>query len=690
MIPLHLSIALISAGVALFAGLVSLFTGLHREGDKMDIVFGFLCLSIFIYFIFPPVGFIIHDNPPYPALIIVKRVFHVLFFCLFPWFVNLYTGYKRKTLPVTVAILYSVGYFIMAFAKDSIPPLWIKFVIVAIAVIIVHGFIAVKYQFKHGEKDKAKWFQAAMIIFLVLYVVSAIYQIDIDYFRKILHIDLFYPINLFPLLFITLMGIRLRANSIQKLRLEKELRSKNRQWESLMQHMQLIVVHTDVNGKLNYINPFGVSLLNYKNPSELIGRNWYDYFLPVPEAGNIREIFQKAIQEKESVPQYKNIVVTKDGDEKTITWTTELTFDGSGAIEGLMNLGVDITDQENAFQQIQNMKAELEKENLMLKGEPIPEWMQQEIVGKSDAIVYAIQKAKKVAVTQATVLLEGETGVGKELFADLIQRSSLRNQKPFVKVNCGALPAELIEDELFGHEKGAFTGAITGRKGRFEIADGGTIFLDEIGELPLTLQPKLLRVLQNGEFERVGGQQTIKVDVRVIAATNRSLGAESKNGKFRDDLFYRLNVFPITIPTLRDRKDDIPMLVQFFVERKSKKYGKVFKNINKSDLNHLSQYDWPGNIREMRNVIERAVINSESETIRLDLFYQAVNNKDKLHSSSSLEELEKEHILKVLRETNWRVSGEAGAAEKLGMNPSTLRSRIKKLNIPKISDKENN
>jgi len=279
------------------------------------------------------------------------------------------------------------------------------------------------------------------------------------------------------------------------------------------------------------------------------------------------------------------------------------------------------------------------------------------------------------------VLLEGETGVGKELFADLIQRSSLRNMKPFVKVNCGALPAELIEDELFGHEKGAFTGALQARKGRFEIADGGTIFLDEIGELPISLQPKLLRVLQNGEFERVGGQQTIKVDVRVIAATNRELGAEVKAGKFRDDLYYRLNVFPITIPALRNREEDIPMLVQYFVDRKSKKHSKTFKNINKAELSRLSEYEWPGNIREMENVIERAVINSDGATLRFDLFYTAVKDKIQQNGSASLEELEKDHIVKVLQESHWRISGEGSASEKLVMNPSTLRSRMKKLNI---------
>jgi len=322
----------------------------------------------------------------------------------------------------------------------------------------------------------------------------------------------------------------------------------------------------------------------------------------------------------------------------------------------------------------------------MLKGEPIPDWMQQEIIGKSDAITYAIQKAGKVAFSQASVLLEGETGVGKELFADLIQRNSSRSSQPFVRVNCGALPSELIEDELFGHEKGAFTGAGQSRKGRFEIANGGTIFLDEIGELPLHLQPKLLRVLQNGEFERIGGQQTIKIDVRVIAATNRDLKEEVQEGRFRDDLYYRLNVYPITIPPLRSRKEDIPMLIQYYIDRKSEEHGKTFRSISKADLNSLSSYNWPGNIRELKNVIERSVISSENNNVlKLDWFYAGIKDKKSSPLPLSLEQLEKEHIIKVLQECHWRVSGERGAAEKLTMNPNTLRSKMRKLKISRDS-----
>ena len=419
----------------------------------------------------------------------------------------------------------------------------------------------------------------------------------------------------------------------------------------------------------------------------MLDKNWFDYFMPGPQTHVIKDLFKDAGHSAANSSYFKNMVITKTGLEKMISWNNESIYDEEGELTGVMSFGIDISDQETAFQKISDLKAELEKENLMLKGEPIPDWMQQEIIGKSEAITYAIQKAGKVASSQASVLLEGETGVGKELFADLIQRNSSRSGQPFVKVNCGALPSELIEDELFGHEKGAFTGAGQSRKGRFEIANGGTIFLDEIGELPLHLQPKLLRVLQNGEFERIGGQQTIKIDVRVIAATNRDLKSEVQKGRFRDDLYYRLNVYPITIPPLKSRKEDIPMLIQYYIDRKSEEHGKTFRSISKADLNSLSGYNWPGNIRELKNVIERSVISSENNNVlKLDWFYAGIKDKKNGPLPMSLEELEKEHIIKVLQDCHWRVSGERGAAEKLTMNPNTLRSKMRKLKISRDSE----
>jgi transcriptional regulator with GAF, ATPase, and Fis domain len=273
--------------------------------------------------------------------------------------------------------------------------------------------------------------------------------------------------------------------------------------------------------------------------------------------------------------------------------------------------------------------------------------------------------------------------VGKELFADFIHKYSFRSTRPLVKVNCAALPPDIMESELFGHEKGSFTGAVQSRLGRFELANQGTIFLDEIGELPFSLQSKLLRVLQNGEFERVGGQKTIKVNVRVIAATNRDLQNDTHSGKFREDLFYRLNVFPITIPPLRKRKEDIPLLAASFVKRLSEKHHKSFENLSKADLDRLNNYDWPGNIREMINLLERSIISSTGPTLKLDWLRTDAPavEREALSSFQSIKDIDRSYIQKILLECNWKINGDDGAASRLGLHPNTLRSRLKKMNI---------
>jgi chemotaxis protein methyltransferase CheR len=257
---------------------------------------------------------------------------------------------------------------------------------------------------------------------------------------------------------------------------------------------------------------------------------------------------------------------------------------------------------------------------------------------------------------------------------------SLRKERALVKVNCATLPSNLIESELFGHEKGAFTGAHTRHLGRFEIAHGTTLFLDEIGELPLELQPKLLRVLQDGEFERLGSSRTIKIDVRIIAATNRNLEEEVRRGRFRDDLWYRLNIFPITMPPLRDRLDDIPLLVDFYIKKISKRMGKFIGTIPTNVMNALQNYHWPGNVRELENVLERAVINSSGPKLRL-VDELKVRQKDFSTTQMTLEAVEREHIVRILNQTQWKVSGKNGAAEILGLNRSTLRARMRKLGI---------
>jgi len=288
-----------------------------------------------------------------------------------------------------------------------------------------------------------------------------------------------------------------------------------------------------------------------------------------------------------------------------------------------------------------------------------------------------------VAATDATVLILGETGTGKELIVRALHKLSPRKDRPLVKVNCAALPAELIESELFGHEKGAFTSAISRKEGRFELADGGTIFLDEIGDLPIEQQAKLLRVLQDGEFERVGGTKTLTVDARVIAATNARLEKAVEEGNFREDLFYRLNVFPITLPPLRERQADIPLLVKHFVKKYGSKFGKQVTEVPRAVMDSLQSYKFQGNIRELENIIERAVILSQDQTLRLGENLNPVKHADVPFESGggTLEDIERKYILSVLKESNWQIEGANAAAPRLGLKPSTLRSRMQKLRI---------
>jgi len=293
-------------------------------------------------------------------------------------------------------------------------------------------------------------------------------------------------------------------------------------------------------------------------------------------------------------------------------------------------------------------------------------------------------RVEQVAPQDATVLLLGETGTGKGVIARSIHSKSSRKARPMITVNCSALPANLIESELFGREKGAFTGSHDRQIGRFELADNGTLFLDEIGEMPMDLQTKLLRVIQDGEFERLGSPKTIKVNVRIIASTNRNLEEEIRKGRFREDLFYRLNVFPITIPPLRQRKEDIPLLVDYFVAKFNKKTGKKIETVSKDTLNTLQDYHWPGNVRELESVIERAVITSQGTALQvLDRFENSrkAGEQEARDDGKALGEMEHDYILQVLQKTGWRIEGETGAAVILGLNPSTLRGRMRKYGI---------
>jgi len=334
-----------------------------------------------------------------------------------------------------------------------------------------------------------------------------------------------------------------------------------------------------------------------------------------------------------------------------------------------------------AYAEIKELKDRLQEENVYLKKEIEVIHGHKDIVGNSEAIRRVLRQVEQVAGTDSTVLIQGNTGTGKELMANAIHSLSPRKARSLIKVNCAALPATLIENELFGCEKGAFTGALSRQIGRFEIADGSTIFLDEIDSLSLELQAKLLRVLQSGEFERLGSGKTIKVNVRIIAATNLDLAGAVRNGKFREDLYFRLNIFPITVPPLQERKDDILPLVWSFVKEFGDKMGKRIESIPKKSIEELLAYPWPGNVRELRNIVERAMIISNGSVLPIE----TPKKSDSLRESIAvtLDEVERLHITQVLNSNGWKVSGRNGAAEILGLNPKTLASRMQKLGIKK-------
>jgi len=421
---------------------------------------------------------------------------------------------------------------------------------------------------------------------------------------------------------------------------------------------------------------------------EVISMERFEATVHPDDLALVRQAIRRALGERESVnAEYR--ILTGDGRAKWIASRGRPYFKPTGEPDRLMGVSIDISGRKHMesalkeqLEEIEKLKSRLENENVYLRKELRMEKGFEEIVGESKGLKAVTMAAKQVATTDATVLLLGETGTGKGMIANAIHQLSARRDRPLVTVNCSALPQNLIESELFGREKGAFTGAHARQAGRFEVADGGTIFLDEIGEMPLELQSKLLRVLQEGEFERLGSAKTLKVDVRVIAATSRDLRQEVRVRRFREDLFYRLNVFPIPIPPLRQRTEDIPMLAQYFTIKYARKMDKPIEGIPKDTVQAFLRYSWPGNVRELEHVIERGVILTPGTMLKVTdqlIPFQAGDSND--NPLKDLAAAEREHILRALRETGWRIDGPSGAASILKLNPSTLRFRIKKLGI---------
>ncbi len=459
--------------------------------------------------------------------------------------------------------------------------------------------------------------------------------------------------------------------------------------ESILQAAGEGIYGLDFEGNATFVNRAAIEMTGW-SAEETIGTSiHYKHHHSHADGSHYPHVecpIYKAIHDGEIHHKDDEVFWRKDGSYFPVEYTSTPIYE-NGALAGAVVVFKDISERKQAehalrtaFNKVEQLKEQLQQENTYLKEEIRQDLNYGEIVGNSPVVKEMLQKVLQVAKTDASVLISGKSGTGKELVARAIHQQSRRNLKPLVKVNCGAISTGLVESELFGHEKGAFTGAVARRKGRFELADGGTLFLDEVGELPLETQVKLLRVLQEQEFERVGSSQTIKIDVRIIAASNRDLAQMVADRTFREDLFYRLSVFPIEAPALRQRMSDLPLLAQYFLIQCAQKVSKTFHGITAGGLEKLQAYSWPGNIRELKNVIERALIIEAGPYLQLNEFQpcKQITSSDQL---MTLEALECQHIQQILKVTHGVISGPNGAAIILGLHPNTLRSRILKLGI---------
>ncbi|HJZ58482.1 MAG TPA: sigma 54-interacting transcriptional regulator [Gemmataceae bacterium] len=468
------------------------------------------------------------------------------------------------------------------------------------------------------------------------------------------------------------------AAELERLKFEKMLVESEERFRDLFEEAPIAYVHEGLDSRFLSANRTALRILGLK-PEEVPGTVGMSFIPDTPDAQRrVQEAFTSIGRGTDTSGVVLELRRKDDGRPLWIRWWSRP--DPGGAFTRTMFL--EITAEVLAEQE----RTRLRQQNVYLQEEIKAAHNFDEIVGRSPGLVSVLQRVSKVAGTDSTVLIDGETGTGKELIARAVHSASPRKGKPLIKLNCAALPTGLVESELFGHEKGAFTGATARKPGRFELADGGTLFLDEVGELPPDAQAKLLRVLQEREFERVGGTSPVRVDVRVIAATNRDLARMAKEGKFREDLFYRLNVFPVRLPPLRDRRDDIPLLVRFFVNKFAARLGKRIESVGTDTLELLAAYPWPGNIRELENVLERAVILADGHELEIDPDVLPVaggvpESGPSGGGEQSLVAVERDHILSVLRQTDWVIEGPGGAAKVLAMHPNTLRSRLKKLGI---------
>jgi formate hydrogenlyase transcriptional activator len=710
-----LSIAFVAtAAICLIVGMQHLVMALRVEDRKLQFLFAIAAFAVAADAIFERrvlasvTAEEVLAGMPWTALCIATAIVAL------SWYIALRTGGARHWLlwavtalaMLTVVLDFSVGiaYWGPVTLGTSILP-WgeqVSYVSGAtnplriIGDLVLLGFLLILFDstvrmIRSGEGRKARLLGISLVVYALglLTIIPA----DMGWFH------LPSPHTFAFLLIVAAMSWDMSENLIRASQLSREVLANERRWRQLLDSIQLLVVALDRDGRIVSMNPFAENVSGY-SAQEMVGRHYLE-FVHEDERDNVRSVVDRGLA---GDPESENerLLVTRDGDRKMIRWRSVVLRNVDGEMEGLLSVGADVTarreseaelqctavELERAVTELEDLRNRLEEENVYLREEIRQEHGFEDIVGSSDPLLYVLHKVRQVAAGETSVLVLGETGVGKELIARTIHSESSRTSGPFVVVNCAALPPSLIESELFGHEKGAFTGADRQRRGRFELAHRGTIFLDEIGELPLEMQPKLLRVLQECEIERVGGSRTIPVDVRVIAATNRDLKADIEAGRFRGDLFYRISVYPITVPPLRDRREDIPSLVQHFARNFARRRAKRISEIPMEVMRRLEGYRWPGNVRELQNVIERAVLTSTGGVLKLP--EPLLNDSGKPGSPDSpevgeglmtLDDLERGHIERVLVSTRGKISGSGGAAEVLGLHANTLRYRMKKLGI---------
>jgi PAS domain S-box-containing protein len=702
-----------TAAVCLAVGLQHLLMALRVEDRKPQLLFALAALAVAADAIFERR---MHDAStadaylhlmPWTALCIATAIVAL------SWYVELRTNLVRKGLLwgvtglacLTVILDFTVGIAYtgdVEFGSTALP--WGEVIphvsgatnpLRVVGDLVMIGFLLVLLDStlrmaRRGESRQTRILGGSLVVYAL--GLLTIIPSDLGWF----HLP---PPHTFAfLLIVAAMSWDLSEELIRASRLSREVLANERRWRQLMENVHLLAARVEPSGRITEVNPFFCEVLGYE-AAELAGRKYWSIVAPEQQTER-REAFRRAMR-GDPTPEVEVVVTARDGSQKQIVWRNVLLLDRNGAIEGMLSVGADVTDQRRAevdrdvvlaeleatVRELEAVRARLEEENVVLKEEIGTRSEHSEILGASDALLYVLHKIRQVAATDATVLIQGETGVGKELVATAIHRGSDRSTGPFLALNCAALPPSLIESELFGHERGAFTGADRRRQGRFELAGGGTLFLDEVGELPLEVQPKLLRALQEGTIERIGGSESIQVDVRLVAATNRDLRGEVEAGRFREDLFYRLDVFPITVPPLRDRREDIEVLVHHFARNLATRHRIEINEIPTEVMRQLESYDWPGNVRELRNVIERSVLTSADGVLRLAGRLLAINGngieapEPRRPVFCTLEELQRDHIVAVIDACGGQIAGSGGAAQILGVHPNTLRSRLKKLGI---------